>query len=58
MTIPVRDLSPGLHKHWRHHGYEWWTSDLLGHDGGNECPACGELAELIEEERILKEPPA
>lgn len=46
------DLSPGLHKHWRHHGYDWWTSDLLGHDGGNECPACGELAELIEEEYV------
>lgn len=52
------DISPGLHKHWRHHGYEWWTSDLLGHDGGNECPACGEPAELIEEERIPKESPA
>lgn len=39
-----------LWKHWRCHT-DWWTCDAMGHDGGNECPACGKIGELIEEVR-------
>jgi hypothetical protein len=43
------DLISGTWKHWRCHGLDWWTCDFMGHDGGNECPRCGEIAELLEE---------
>lgn len=39
-----------LWKHWRCHT-DWWTCDAMGHDGGNECPACGKVGGLIEEVR-------